>query len=381
VDSHTNKELDAKAADRVSESSPEGAAGIAAECSEDPRLIKKAAEELRGQKQLKQAAELYRKAMKQYAESGKILSAIAAKALELKIIRQAPHKARDIYSALRSIAPNNIPSYEFFTKMSYDELLSILQALEVEVFPANTIVKTAGEPEADLYFVVSGMLQETVSSESIENPDSQITLIENAFTGDIYPFEEEKACRGTLTAATEVELLKISKHDLIRLAQKKFNFEFLCMELLSTRYDIGGRRSQQIIRATQRYQLLTKVDIKVLSDVPTEKPLVLNGFTEDLSLGGACICLSAAYLSGAANLVGKRVILALRVAKLLTGVDVPGIIAWKREVKRGKGNDIVIGIQFKEIPAEDFEFIKRHCYIGDGAEQMIYSLWQSCVTK
>ena len=377
----SNKECEKAADNKFIEDSFESVAYQLKGNSEDPLLMKKAADKLREQKKLKQAAELYRKAMKQYAESGKILSAIAAKALELKIIRQAPNKARDIYSALRSIAPNNIPTYEFFSKMSYDELLSILQAIEVEVFPANTIVKTAGEAEADLYFVVSGMLQETAGPESIENPDNPITLIENAFTGDIYPFEEEKACRGTLTAAIEVELLKISKHDLIRLAQKKFNFEFLCMELLSTRYDIGGRRSQQIVRATQRYQLLTKVDIKVLSDVPNEKPLVLNGFTEDLSLGGACICLSAAYLSGAANLVGKRVILALRVAKLLTGVDVPGIIAWKREVKRGKGKDIVIGIQFKEIPAEDFEFIKRHCYIGDGAEQMIYSLWQSCVTK
>jgi CRP-like cAMP-binding protein len=378
MDNNINNKLDASAADLVSKAD---AAGLSGERSEDPRLIKKAADELRGNNQLKQAAELYRKAMQRYAESGKILSAIAAKVLELKITKHAPNKARNIYNALRSIAPDNIPSYEFFTRMSYDELLSILQALEVEVFPPDSIVKQPGEAETDLYFVVSGSLQETAGPEGIETPDNQITLIDNAFTGDIYPFEEEKACSGTLTAATEVELLKISKHDLIRLAQKKFNFEFLCMELLSTRYDIGGRRSKQINRATQRYQLLTKVDIKVLSGVPNEKPLVLNGFTEDLSLGGACICLSAAYLSGAANLVGKRVILALRVAKLLTGVDVPGIIAWKREVIRGKGKDIVIGIQFKEIPPEDFEFIKRHCYIGDGAEQMIYSLWQSCVTK
>jgi len=352
VDSHTHKQLDEKAAD-----------------------------ELSGQNQVKQAAELYRTAMQQYAESGKILSAIAAKVRELKIIKRAPNKARDIYDALRTIAANNIPSYEFFTKMSYDELLGILQALEVEVFPPGSIVKQAGDPETDLYFVVSGTLQETADPASDTSPENQVTLIENAFTGDIYPLEEDKAYNGTLTSTTEVELLKISKHDLLRLAQKKYNFEFLCMELLSTRYDIGGRRSKQIIRATQRYQLLTRVDIKVLSDVPNEKPLVLNGFTEDISLGGACICLSAAYLSGATNLIGKRVILALRVARLLTGVDVPGIIAWKREVNRGKGKDIIIGIQFKEIPPEDFEFIKRHCYIGDGAEQMIYSLWQSCVTK
>ena len=378
VDSNTHKQLDEKAADLVNGAE---AARPSGERSEDPLLMKKAADELTGQNQVKQAAELYRTAMQRYAESGKILSAIAAKALELKVIKRATNKARDIYDALRTIASDNIPSYEFFTKMSYDELLSILQAIEVEVFPPNSIVKQPGDAEAELYFVVSGTLQETVVQSGAESPENQITLIENAFTGDIYPFEEEKAYNGTLTSTTEVELLKISKHDLLRLAQKKYNFEFLCMELLSTRYDIGGRRSKQIIRATQRYQLLTRVDIKVLSDAPNEKPLVLNGFTEDLSLGGACICLNAAYLSGATNLIGKRVILALRVAKLLTGVDVPGTIAWKREVNRGKGKDIIIGIQFKEIPPEDFEFIKRHCYIGDGAEQMIYSLWQSCVTK
>ena len=378
VDSNTHKQLDEKAADLVNGAE---SARLTGERSEDPLLMKKAADELKGQNQIKQAAELYRTAMHRYAESGKILSAIAAKALELKVIKRTTNKARDIYNALRTIASNNIPSYEFFTKMSYDELLSILQAIEVEVFPPNSIVKQPGDAEAELYFVVSGTLQETDVQGRAESPENQITLIENAFTGDIYPFEEEKAYTGTLTSTTEVELLKISKHDLLRLAQKKYNFEFLCMELLSTRYDIGGRRSKQIIRATQRYQLLTRVDIKVLSDAPNEKPLVLNGFTEDLSLGGACICLNAAYLSGASNLIGKRVILALRVAKLLTGVDVPGTIAWKREVNRGKGKDIIIGIQFKEIPPEDFEFIKRHCYIGDGAEQMIYSLWQSCVTK
>ena len=381
VDSHSNKEFDEKAADRVNEAAPKDSAGLLGAGSDDPLTIKHAADELSKQKQVKQAAELYRKAMQLYAESGKILSAIAVKARELKIIKRAPNKARDIYNALRTIAANNIPSYEFFTKMSYDELLSILQVLEVEVFPPDGIVKQPGDVETDLYFVVSGTLQETVSPGGAENPDNQVTLIENAFTGDIYPFEEDKACTGTLTATTEVELLKIAKRDLLRLAQKKYNIEFLCMELLSTRYEIDGRRAKQIIRATERYQLLTKVDIKVLSDVPNEKPLVLNGFTEDLSLGGACICLNAAYLSGATNLIGKRVILALRVAKLLTGVDVPGTIAWKREVNRGKGKDIIIGIQFKEIPPEDFEFIKRHCYIGDGAEQMIYSLWQSCVTK
>ena len=128
VDSNTHKQLDEKAADLVNGAE---SARLTGERSEDPLLMKKAADELRGQNQIKQAAELYRTAMQRYAESGKILSAIAAKALELKVIKRATNKARDIYNALRTIAADNIPSYEFFTKMSYDELLSILQALEV----------------------------------------------------------------------------------------------------------------------------------------------------------------------------------------------------------------------------------------------------------
>ena len=219
MDSNTHKQLDEKAADLNNGAE---AASPSGESSEDPLLMKKAADELTGQKQIKQAAEHYRTAMQRYAESGKILSAIAAKALELKVIKRATNKARDIYDALRTIASDNIPSYEFFTKMSYDELLSILQAIEVEVFPPNSIVKQPGDAEAELYFVVSGTLQETVVQGGAENSENQITLIENAFTGDIYPFEEDKACAGTLTATTEVELLKIAKLDLLRLARKKY---------------------------------------------------------------------------------------------------------------------------------------------------------------
>ena len=84
VDSHRNKEFDEKAADRFNEAALEDIAGLLGAASADPLLVKQAADKLSGQKQVKQAAELYRKAMQLYAESGKILSAIAAKARELK---------------------------------------------------------------------------------------------------------------------------------------------------------------------------------------------------------------------------------------------------------------------------------------------------------
>ena len=221
MDSQEIKQIDEQAAKK---SNNADADSLTTDDSNDPMRMRKAAAELAGQKQIKQAADLYRKVMQGYAASGKILSAIATKALELKISRRASTNARDIYDALRSIAANNIPSYEFFTKMSYDELLSILQAFEVEVFPPNSIVKKPGEPETDLYFVISGTLQETIVQEGQENPENRVTLIENAFTGDIYPFEEDKVCNSMLMSVTEVELLKIAKTDLIRLAQKKCNF-------------------------------------------------------------------------------------------------------------------------------------------------------------
>ena len=91
-----------------------------------------------------------------------------------------------------TLPPIIFPAMSFITKMSYDELLSILQALEVEVFPPGSIVKQPGDADAELYFVVSGTLQETVSPGGAENPDNQVTLIEMPLPGIFIPLKTTK---------------------------------------------------------------------------------------------------------------------------------------------------------------------------------------------
>ena len=347
----------------------------------DPMLLKRAADLLAEKSQFEDAAAFYRKATKLYAEAGKILLAITLAVHERSLIKASYEKTRDIYAALRKIEPNRIPSYDFFARMSYGELTELIQLLEISAFPAQTVVRRPGENETELFFVVSGVLRETTNSFNNATPgnnekDSN-TLRENDFFGDIHPLNGEKVSCDLVETITDVELLKISRYDLVHLAEKHPSLEIITLDLLRTRYVMTGGKSAHFMRETPRYQLQTKVTLKILPDSPNGNPMVINGLIEDMSLGGACICLGEAYWSGKANIMDKNVNLSIKVSNLLIGVDVMGTIAWRKEVTRGEHKEILIGIKFKQITKEDFEFLKRHCYMGDGEQEMICSLWES----
>ena len=173
----------------------------------------------------------------------------------------------------------------------------------------------------------------------------------------------------------------IERSDLIRISRKHAAVEFLTMELCNLRSGTGGKKSLQIVRTSRRYQLQTKVTLKIFPDNTSESALVINGFTEDVSQGGTCIRLGEAYWAGSSSLVGKTVKLLINVPKLSTGIDVLGTIAWRREVEQHGRKTTLIGIQFREMTGDNFNFLKKHCYVGDGEQDMIYSLWESYVKK
>jgi Tfp pilus assembly protein PilZ len=154
------------------------------------------------------------------------------------------------------------------------------------------------------------------------------------------------------------------------------------MDLCSLRSETGGRKALQMVRATTRYQLQTKVTLKIFPDNHMGTPLVLNGYTEDISLGGTCVRLGEKYWSGSStDMVGKTVKLLINVPKASAGLDVIGTVVWRREVTYDERKTVLVGIQFNEMEEDDFDFLKRHCYIGEGEQDMIFSLWESFVKK
>lgn len=332
-----------------------------------------------------EAVGAYQKAVTLFIESGNILPAIASKILEWNLIRSAERECREIYSTLREIDTERIPVYDYLARMAYPELMAIMDEMEPVTFSPGTLVREIGEEEDDLNFIVSGVISEKrdVSNDGATDDAGAMSenLSENGYFGDIYPFDEERMSRSLIEAVTNVEVLRIQRSDLIRISRKHAAVEFLTMDLCSLRSGSGGKKSFQIMRASKRYQLQTKVTLKIFPENTGDSPLVVNGFTEDVSRGGTCIRLGEAYWAGSADLVGKTVKLLINIPKLSTGIDVLGTIAWRKEIEQNKRKTILIGIQFRDISKDNFEFLKKHCYVGDKEQDMIYSLWESYVKK
>lgn len=351
---------------------------------DDPALLRIYADLLVQKGVYEDAANMYREAVEHFVASGMMLPAIFCKIQEWSNIKSSDRECRAIYSGLRDIETDEIAVYNFFARMTYSELFAVMGELEPVHVQAGVLVKKPEDPEKDICFVVSGVLSETTykGSEEEEGGVKKVTdnLTENHFLGDIYPFEEEKSASSVVEAITDVEALKISKADLVRVCRKYPNVEYLTMELSDTRSASGGRKTYQQIRASTRYQLQTKVTLKIFPDEEGTSALVLNGFTEDISLGGSCIRLGEKYWTGSlTEMVGKDVKILITVPKVSAGIDAMGKIAWKREVSYEGRKTVLIGVQFKEMTKDNFEFLKRHSYVGDGEQDMIYSLWESYV--
>lgn len=351
---------------------------------DDPALLKIYADLLVQKEMYDDAANMYREAVEHFVESGMMMLAVFCKIQEWSNIRSSDRECRSIYSGLRDIESDQIAVYNFFARMTYSELFVVIDELEPVHIQAGELVKKPEDPENDIWFIVSGVLSETTYKRSGEGEGEfkKVTenLTENHFLGDIYPFEEEKLSSSVIEAITDVEALTISKSDLVSICRKYPNVEFLTMELCATRSVSGGRRSYQQVRVSTRYQLQTKVTLKIFPDEKGTSALVLNGFTEDISLGGACIRLGEKYWTGSlTEMVGKDVKILISVPKVSAGIDALGTIAWKREVSYEGRKTVLIGVQFKELTKDNFEFLKKHCYVGDGEQDMIYSLWESLV--
>jgi hypothetical protein len=141
---------------------------------------------------------------------------------------------------------------------------------------------------------------------------------------------------------------------------------------------LAEKRGSQKDRKSARYQLQAQVDMKIFKNEPNKSDLILKGFIQDISLGGACITLGEKYLTGSpAEIIGKSVKVLVNVPKVKVGINLFGTIAWCREISREGKTIIIAGIQFKDMTHSDLTFLKKHCYVGEDAQDMISYLWES----
>lgn len=344
-------------------------------------LVKAFADFLTGRESFAQAAQYYRKAAELFARGEVILYAVFSKVMEWHVSGSSRRECRDLYTAIREVR-SETPLNDFFCHMAYPELLAVVTHLEPLHLPPGTVVKNPGDVEEFLYFIVSGTVTETNRLTTGEGGEIRREFSANSdemnYFGDVYPLDEQKQLPSMIETVHNTELLKISKSQLMDLCEEYPKIEILLMRLAKAHRLLTERGVSQKDRKAVRYQLQTQVDMKIFKNESNKSQLILKGFIQDISLGGACITLGEKYLTGSpAEIIGKSVKVLVNVPKVEVGLNLFGTIAWCREVLREGKTIVIAGIQFKDMTHSDLAFLKKHCYVGEEAQDLISYLWQS----
>jgi CRP-like cAMP-binding protein len=351
----------------------------------DPRLRRVFADRLSEEKSIN-AADEYRTSTKLFIKAGMPLQAITCKILEWQIIKPSKEDELAFHSALSECNPQNIETQIFLTKLAYEEMIALMAQNVPHYYAANTIVRKFGDEENELFFVVSGALEEThyhrfEGDEKVQKK-STTNLIESDLFGEIYPFEEDKLSESDIESVTRVELLKISKLKLTTLCKEHPNFNLLMRNLCKSRFESNRERYSKTIRKATRHQLPMQVNLKIFQEESGKPPLNLSGFTDDISLGGTCVVLGAKYQTGdITHLTGKNVKIQMSLPIESISLNILGNIVWGKEISVEGKKTAIVGIQFKEINPVDQGILKGYCFGSEAEQNLIWSLWNSLMEK
>jgi CRP-like cAMP-binding protein len=343
----------------------------------DPALQKAYSNLLNQKNQSEEAVKSYDKAAQLFIEAGKILQAIDSKMLQWKIKPPTPQEAQLFYSIMRKGSYYESPLKTFFHRLTYQELVSFVSKLiRLELSPGN-MIKKSGDEEKDLYFVVSGNLKETVFVPLRKGEDSLYRkrasfLTENQFFGDVYPFKEENRSKSYIETSSRVELVRITKSNLIKICEKHPNIEMGLIDLYKLRKKNGNDGVLTKVRKVGRHQLPLKINLHIFTNANQKEPLIIDGYSRDVSIGGLCVILDGKYKSISAiskNVKEAKIEMSLPEEELV--LKVAGNIVWSREFSWKKKKIVALGFRFKDMSPKFkgmfFMMADSMCY--DGAKR------------
>ncbi|MGD8979985.1 MAG: PilZ domain-containing protein [Desulfobacterales bacterium] len=350
----------------------------------DPWLHRFFADFLEREKSFYAAADAYGIAAELFIEAGMIMQAIVSKMFEWQILGLSYQEGQHFYSSLRKTKAKATGAQRFFIKMTYPELIAFMSMLVVRYFPEGSMMKQFGDEEHNLYFVVSGTVEKTIyhrleKGGKVQKKSTK-NLVENDFFGKIYPFEKERISQTTVETMTRVEFAKISKRKLMKICKEYPNVKRLVHDLYQSRSESHNETFSYTIRKSVRHQLPTQVNITIVSDDPDKAPLDFNGFTQNISLGGASIVLEANdETAPSGSLVGKQVHIQIYLAIAFVNLSILGTVVWSRKISLEGKKSAVLGIQFEEMTDKDRRLLQGYHYGYEIEQDRIWSLWDSLI--
>ncbi len=302
----------------------------------------------------KKAAASYDRAASLYQESDLMLSAILAKIMEWRIAKPSHQSAREFFTALSEDHFPASPLRTFFNSLSYGELVAFTNRMARVNLPTGKVIKKIGDAEDALYIVASGAVRETIHKPQREGQKDRqkysVYLTVNDIFGDIYPFEEQKVSRSYIETVSGVELARLSKGRLVEVVKKYPNVARSLVVLFETSLKSAREDPDRGIRRANRHPLPIKMDLEVIPEGSEDTPLVLKGYSRDISVGGVCVVVDAKYT----NIT--RLLQSLRNAEVQVcfptesmKLNVLGNIVWSRKVSFEGENTLALGVQFKDM--------------------------------
>lgn len=325
---------------------------------DDPALLKAYSDLLLKNNLLDLAAKFYGEAAELFIENGRMLQAIISKKLQWRINPAGKRAVGLFVKSMRNGNFADLPLKRFVDRLSPGEMVALFGRFVRTRLPAGKIVKKRGDSQDSLYFIVSGTLKDSVfpsleKKEKIHRP-SVLYLSEDQFFGGIYPFDEKKLSESDIETVTRVELAKISKASMRQLCRKYPNIELALIELFKVRVDSGHADDSTLLRKSGRYPIPVAMRLEIYLRPSHERPVIVNGFSSDISIGGICVILDGNSKNMASilkafqkNADGSRVWIGLQSETMQ--VKVLGKIAWNHKLVSDGKMTLALGIQFDEM--------------------------------
>lgn len=336
------------------------------------------------QKKDSQAAyEVYNKAADLYISANKALQAIVAKIRAWSMVKPNHQQGRAFHTAIQSTEAGESPLQSFFAKMSYPEFIGIMLRMIRIRFPADQYVVRYGDPGNDIYFIVSGTIEERMhkpASKRGESPSASVKFLsDNDIFGEVFPLEEFNISKSDIKTVTAVELVKLKKPILTEVIQKHKNVEKLLENLHKSPSGAGSDRSWTSVRRTVRHEIPIKILLKII--LTDDKPeLESIGYTRDISLGGACVEISKQTWGVKLDeIVDAAATLQIYLPHVDESLEIPGTVLWARKEKTDDKEQSLIGIQFSRLSEGDRDFLNEYCFGSDGEQNLIWDLWETYV--
>ena len=348
----------------------------------NPSVRRAFADSLVRKRDLPSAAKAYDSAATLFLKSNLVLQAIVSKSLEWRIVRPSQQECQSFYKVLHKKGKADTPLNKFFYSMTWDELSAILKGFVRARIPAGVKVKKYGDSDTALFFIVSGILRETVYH-PVEDSDvpfrkSKSNLGANDIFGDAFPFLQNSSSQSDVETISRVEMVKIPELRLRELCEKYPNIEKLLGVLFKPRMEDLQQRASRLIRTTDRHRLPTKANIGIMRDDTDKWPLVLNGITRDISVHGTCVVLGANdSMASPSKVIGSQAKITFSLPKAPVRPYISGKVVWSERILSGGEKTVALGLHFDEFPEPDRGLLEAYCYSGDAEQNLLWSLWES----